>query len=104
MIEVQKIKVISDPKMRVLLEEIIEEREGFYRELFVGGAVPRIVLSFENEQPFRMRIAFYPAGDKPKMIDVQSYATPDVGLKHGFKKLRRVAKNYFVKNKKRHRN
>lgn len=99
MIEIQKIKIIEDEKMRAEVESIICERELYYQELFSGGTLPRIVIRFENLAPFRARIIFHPRGEKPVMIDVESYSLPDVAVKHGFKKLRRTAKNYYIKRK-----
>lgn len=104
MIEIQKIKIVEDEKMCEMLRGIIDERVGYYEDLFSEDSLrPRIVVQLENLEPFRMRIVFHPRGEKPKMIDIDSYSAPDVALKHGLKKLRRVAKNYYIKNKKRHR-
>lgn len=104
MIAIEKEKIIEDEKMRETVLAVIAEREEYYMNLFDSAPLkPRITVRFENLQPFRLRITFAPAATKPVMIDVEGYTTPDVVTKHAFKKLRRTAKNYFVKNKQRHR-
>ncbi len=104
MITIQKEKIIEDEKMRDTVCAVISEREEYYKTLFASAREqPQIIVRFENFQPFRLRITFKPCGEKPIMIDTQGYTAPDIVTKHAFKKLRRVAKNYFTKKKKRHR-
>lgn len=104
MIVVQKEKIIEDEKMREIVLALISEREVYYKTLFDSVArPPRITVRFENLQPFRLRITFQPSGEAPVMIDTEGFTAPDVVTKHAFKKLRRTAKNHFVKNKRRHR-
>ncbi len=105
MIVVQKAKMIEDEKVREKVLAVIDEREQYYQDLFGAGQMPEITVRFENLQPFRLRITFRPPGKPPVRIDIEGFTAPDVVTKHAFKKLRRVAKNYFDKEKKlRYRN
>jgi hypothetical protein len=104
MIEVFKLKVIEDEKEQEAVLDVIEERENYYRELFVNDSrPPRIKVTFEGNNPLTIRILFSPPKGKAVVVNESGYGKPDAVTKHAFKKLRRVAKNHFVKTKKRHR-
>ncbi len=104
MINIQKIHIFEDEKLQQLLRDVIAERELYYTELFSSVAQPpEITVKFERVRPFCVRIIFRPWRERPVMLDTDSYSEPVVGLKHAFKKLRRTAKNHYVKNKRSHR-
>lgn len=104
MIQVFKTHVIEDEKEREAALDVIAQREGYYCALFAGmPRPPEIAVRYEGARPLCIQIKFMPVGDKPVIITSQSYLSADAATKHAFKKLRRVAKNYFVKTKKRHR-
>lgn len=104
MISIFKAHVIEDERQREAALAVIAEREEYYQMLFAGASrPPEITVRYEGTRPLCIQIKFMPAGDKPVIIESQSYLGADAATKHAFKKLRRVAKNYFVKNKKRHR-
>jgi|GEM_PF-3321640 len=104
MIGVQKIHIFDDEKLEEALLDVIAEREVYYKELFSSVThPPEITVKFERVRPFSVRITFRPWREKPVMLDTDSYSEPVVGLKHAFKKLRRTAKNHYVKNKRSHR-
>ena len=104
MIEVFKAKVIEDEKEREAAMEVIQEREIYYKELFANEArPPRIKVTYEGNNPLIVRILFAPVKGKATVVNESGYGTADAVTKHAFKKLRRRAKNYFVKMKKRHR-
>jgi len=101
MITIQKAGIIEDEKVREAVFAVIEEREMYYINLFgTGPDAPDITVKFENLQPFRLRITFKPRGKAPVHIDIEGFTTPEIVTKHAFKKLRRVAKNHFTKQKK----
>ena len=96
-------KIVDEEERRAALA-VVAQRAAYYAQLFAeGGACPRITLQYEGVRPLRIRIKFMPPGAPPVIIDAQSYARADAATKYALKKLRRVAKNYFVKTKKRHR-
>ena len=104
MIEIFRAKVIKDEKEREAVLEIIEEREIYYKELFAQEVhPPRIRVTFEGNTPLTVRILFSPAKGKSVVINESGYGSADALTKHAFKKLRRRAKNHFVKMKNSHR-
>lgn len=104
MIEVFKLQLIEDDIERAKTLAVIVEREAYYEELFINTTrPPRITVRFEGTNPWQIRISFFPRDGRAVIIDTQGYNTADAVTKHAFKKLRRTAKNYFVKTKKRHR-
>jgi hypothetical protein len=105
MIEVFKINIIEDEKERETAMAVIEEREIYYKELFANEThSPRIRVTYEGNNPLTVRILFSPSKGKTVVVNESGYGTADAVTKHAFKKLRRIAKNHFVKTKKRHRN
>ncbi|MEN8252269.1 MAG: hypothetical protein ABFQ53_01680 [Patescibacteria group bacterium] len=105
MIEVFRIGVIEDEKEREAALAVIEEREDYYKKLFENDSrPPRIKVTFEGKNPLTVRILFAPAKGKVVVVNESGYGKADAVTKHAFKKLRRVAKNHFVKTKKQHRN
>lgn len=104
MIEVFKLKIIEDDHDRAATLAVIIERETYYETLFEHTHhPPRISVRYEGMRPWQIRITFLPVDGRAVVIDTQGYGSPDSVTKHAFKKLRRTAKNYFVKTKKRHR-
>ena len=104
MIEVFRAKIIEDDDEREAAMAVIAEREGYYRELFANESrPPRIKITFEGNNPLTVRILFSPVNGRVIVVNESSYSKADAAMKHAFKKLRRVAKNHFVKNKQRHR-
>ncbi|XLQ19573.1 MAG: hypothetical protein ACKUBY_03200 [Candidatus Moraniibacteriota bacterium] len=103
MIEVFRAKIIEDEKEREAALEVIAERENYYVELFANDArKPRITVKYEGASPLTVRILFSPPSGKTVVVNESGYGTADSVTKHAFKKLRRLAKNHFVKMKKRH--
>lgn len=104
MIEVFRAKLIEDEKERESAMEVIAEREAYYVELFAHESrPPRIKVTYEGSNPLTVRILFAPVNGKTVVVNESGYGTADAVTKHAFKKLRRRAKNHFVKTKNRHR-
>ena len=104
MIEVFRLKVIEDEKEREAVMAVIDERESYYQDLFASDPrPPRIKITYEGNNPLTIRILFSPSKGRVVVVNESGYGTPAAVTKHAFKKLRRVAKNHFVKTKKRHR-
>jgi len=104
MIEVFKAKIIEDDDEREAAMAVIIEREVYYKTLFENASeAPRITVRYEGVRPLTIKIKFSPAFGRTIVIETYGYDAPSAVTKHAFKKLRRVAKNYFVKTKKRHR-
>jgi hypothetical protein len=105
MIEVFKLKVVGDEDDQKAVLKVIAERENYYRELFKNEpTLPRIKITYEGTRPLSIRILFAPARGKVVVVNQSGYGTASAVTKHAFKKLRRVAKNHFIKVKLRHRN
>ena len=105
MIEIFRAKVIEDEKEREAAMEVIAERESYYVELFAQESrPPRIKVTYEGSVPLTVRILFSPVKGKTVVVQESGYGTAAAVTKHAFKKLRRRAKNHFVKTKRRHRN
>jgi hypothetical protein len=105
MIEVFKLKVVGNEDDQEAVLKVIAERENYYRELFKNEpTLPRIRVTYEGARPLVIRILFAPARGKVVVVNQSGYGTADSVTKHAFKKLRRVAKNHFIKVKLRHRN
>ncbi len=105
MIEVFKTGVIVDESEREEALAVIDERREYYERLFAhSDRKPRIKVSFQGVRPMTVRIMFTPASGQVAVIDTPSYQSAPAAVKHAFKKLRRVAKNYFDKVKKNSRN
>ncbi len=104
MISVFRLKIVEDEKEREAVLDVIAGREEYYVNLFKNlKTPPKIAVKFEGNKPLTIRIIFDPVDGRRVAIDTQGYGTADSVMKHAFKKLRRVAKNHFVKVKKRHR-
>jgi len=104
MITVRGIHTITDEKERLSVLACIKERETYYLTLFANAKrPPKITLTFGGTNPRTIRITFNPPDARYVAIDAQGYGDTTALTKYAFKKLRRVAKNYFVKNKRRHR-
>jgi len=104
MIEIFRAKIIEDEKEREAAMEVIAERESYYVELFAHEAhPPHIKVTYEGTNPLTVRILFAPTNGKAVVVNENGYGTADAVTKHAFKKLRRRAKNHFVKTKNRHR-
>ena len=106
MIEIFKAKIIEDEDEREAALAVITEREAYYTELFKNESrPPRIKVTYEGTSPLTVRILFFSTNNgKTVAVDTSGYGTASAVTKHAFKKLRRVAKNHFVKIKKSHRN
>ncbi len=104
MIEIFRAKVIEDEKEREAAMEVVAERESYYVELFAQESrPPRIKVTYEGVTPLTVRILFSPVNGKTIVVQESGYGTAAAVTKHAFKKLRRRAKNHFVKMKNRHR-
>ncbi len=104
MIEVIRLDHIEDETERAATAAVIAQRREYYERLFANSAhPPTITVRYDGRRPLEVRITFSPHNRPPVTITVPSYQTADAATKHAFKKLRRVAKNYFVKTKTRHR-
>ena len=101
MIEISKLKVVDSEEEREAVLRVITERENYYRELFKNDpSLPRIKVTYEGARPLLIRILFAPARGKVVVVHQSGYGSADSVTKHAFKKLRRVAKNHFIKHKK----
>ncbi len=104
MIHIFKLKNIEDEKERDAVVNLILQKEHYYKTLFKNSKnLPKITIKFEGTKPLTIRIIFDPITDRRVIIDVDGYTSADALTKYAFKKLRRVAKNYFVKTKKRYK-
>ena len=104
MIRIFKAKIIEDEEVREAALAVIAEREGYYKTLFADAKkMPKITVKYEGARPLMVQINFLPADGRMIVISTTGYGTADSVTKHAFKKLRRVAKNYFIKTKKSHR-
>ncbi len=102
MIEVHGMQVIEDEKEREAARAVIDERLPYYEKLFSREPRPHMTLRYESQRPLVIRMKFTPPGKSPKVIVVESYSSADAATKYALKKMRRVAKNYFLKTKPRH--
>lgn len=104
MIEIFKTNVIESEEEREAAIEVIVKKEAYYTELFKSEKRPfKIKVRYEGKSPLVVRILFTPPNGKIVAIDTSGYGKADSVTKHAFKKLRRVAKNHFIKAKNKQR-
>ncbi len=104
MIEIFRANIIKNKKEYTDAMKVIAERESYYVKLFAQESCPpRIKITYEGASPLTVRILFSPVNGKTIVVQENSYGTADAVTKHAFKKLRRRAKNHFIKVKKQHR-
>ncbi len=100
MIDVIKAQNIEDEKEREEALAVIAARDAYYERLFAGAKhKPRITLRYEGGRPLQIHVKFMPPSGAPVVISVDSYLDAVAATKYALKKLRRVAKNYFIKQK-----
>ncbi len=94
--------MIADEKERAAALAVIDARRVYYEKLFGGdNATVDIRVRYEGVRPLCIQIQFVPVGAPPVVINVSSYKDAVSATKYALMKLRRVAKNYFTKTRRR---
>ncbi len=101
-LSVHKISVVADEKERAAVLAVIDARRVYYEKLFGGdNATVDIRIRYEGAYPLRIQIQFVPVGAPPVVINVSSYKDAVSATKYALMKLRRVARHYFIKSRRR---